>query len=60
MYTRQQCDQLKGDFFPRTGDCLYEGGSFGKQGKMSEQPYFLMLGGLGAIAVGWYLFGRRR
>jgi len=58
-YTRQQCDQLGGDFFPRTGDCLYDRRSYGSS-KLSDQPYFLMLGVAGAAAVGWYFFVGRR
>jgi len=59
VYTREQCDKLKGDYFPRTGDCLYEGGSFGAD-KLTDQPYFIMLGAVGALAVGWYIFVRRK
>ena len=57
-YTRQECDQLGGDFFPRTGDCLYDRRSYGSS--LSDQPYFLMLGVAGAAAVGWYFFVGRR
>jgi hypothetical protein len=48
------------DFFPRESECLYKGGSFGAQEKLSDQPYFLMLGGLGAVAIGWYFFVRKK
>jgi hypothetical protein len=50
-YTRQQCEELGGDFFPRESECLYKGGSFGAQEKLSDQPYFLMLGGLGVAVL---------
>ena len=59
-YTRQQCEALGGDFFPRESECLYKGGSFGAQEKLSDQPYFLMLGGLGAVAIGWYFFVHKK
>ena len=56
MYSRQECDKLEGDFFPRTGDCLYKGGSFGRDPYPLNQPYYWMLGSVALLGL---LFFRR-
>jgi hypothetical protein len=49
-----------GDAPPKTlpiyeAPCTYEPMPY--TSRISEQPYYVMLGVVGAVAVGWYIFG---
>jgi len=69
---RSLCDKLGGDYFPRKQKCLIDGKfhdhseppvsmPYYSTGTYTQpQPYFVMLGVVGALAAGWVIFGQSK